>query len=253
MAGAVASGLASGNVLGAVGLAGDLSETANDQLRPKTELMLEQLRMQKELEQYTRAQDTLTGTSDTVDTWVDGFDGTMEQGSVEQQFVQGVADTGASIATAPVEVAAILHTTGVKNVAKIQAVGETGTPLGIASAVHGAALLPFHMALDAVVNGLGGALADAIAQTPEQRAEAQFVLDILNPVNIVANVQRIPLPPPLPMPVMRTDVIPKKANPPPPPPPPKPKSPKKKSNSKDTSKAAKCTLTARQRANGEKC
>jgi hypothetical protein len=105
------------------------------------------------------------------------------------------------------------------------------------------------MASDAVVDGLGGALAETIAQTPAQRAEAQFVLDILNLTNIVQNIQRIPPPQPLPPPVQRMDVIPKNANPKSPPPPAKPLSP----NSKDKSKAAKCTLTARHRANGKKC
>jgi hypothetical protein len=252
MAGAVMGRLAAGNVLGAVGLAGDLSEVANDRLRPATELKLEQLKMQKELERYTQAQDQLQGASDTVDTWFDGLDGAMEQGSTDQQFVQGITDTGASIASAPVEVAALLHTTGTSRVASIQAFGKEGTPLGIASAVHGATLLPFHMASDAVVGGLGGALADAIAQMPAQRAEADYVLQLINPANFAENIRKIELPP-IPKPPARTDVVPKKANPPPPPPPPRPRSPKKKSNSKDKAGSAKCTLTAKQRANGKKC
>jgi hypothetical protein len=252
MAGAVVGGIAAGNVLGAVGLAGDLSETANGQLRPATELKMEQLKMQQELERYTQGQDQLQGASDTVDTWFNGLDGAMERGSVEQQFTQGLTDTGAAIASAPVEVVALLHTTGTLRAASIRAFGLEGTPLGIASAVHGATLLPFHMATDAVVGGLGGALADAIAQTPTQRAEADYVLQLINLANFVENVRKIEIPP-IPKPPPRTDVIPKKANPNQPPPPPKPRSPKKKGSSKDMAGSAKYKLTARQRANGKKC
>jgi hypothetical protein len=259
MAGAIGAGIAAGNVLGAVGLAGDLSQAADSQLRPKTELMLEQLGMEKELANYTRGADKLQGASDTVDTWFDGLDGAMEQGSAEQQFVQGITDTGASIASAPVEIAKLAHTTGTREVASIQSFGEQKTPVGIAIAAYKASLLPAHMASDAVVEGLGGALADIIAQTPEQRQEADRVLELINPsnvvTNIVAQIPKIPPPPPIPKPPPRTQVIPTRANPPPPPPPPKPRSPqrKKPSSDKGGSKKPSCTLTARQKANGKKC
>jgi hypothetical protein len=38
------------------------------------ELMLEQLEMQRELERYTQAQDTVQAESDTVDTWLDSVE-----------------------------------------------------------------------------------------------------------------------------------------------------------------------------------
>jgi hypothetical protein len=50
MAGTVVAGASV--VLGLVGLAGDLSETANDQLLPKVELELEQLRMEKAAKRF---------------------------------------------------------------------------------------------------------------------------------------------------------------------------------------------------------
>jgi hypothetical protein len=255
MAGSVAAGIAAGNVLGAVGFGGDLSQTANEQLRPQTELLLEQYKMQKELERYTKGQDQLQGASDVVDTWFDGLDGAMEQGSVEQSVVQGITDTGASIVTASIEIAKLVDTTGTLRVADILNFGNEGTPEGIAAAAFQTSLLPAHMLTDALVGGLGGALADAIAQTPEQRAEADVILGYLNPSNLIENIRLIPPPPPIPEPPPRTDVVPTRDNPPPPPPPPRPRSPRKASNSKDKggSKKVTCKLTARQRANGKKC
>mmetsp|Transcript_43894 Transcript_43894/g.108606 ORF Transcript_43894/g.108606 Transcript_43894/m.108606 type:complete len:90 (+) Transcript_43894:654-923(+) len=52
-------------------------------------------------------------------------------------------------------------------------------------------LMGLDMAGEAIVGGLGGALADVIAKTPEERAKADEVLRLLRPAEVLLDLGKL--------------------------------------------------------------
>ena len=239
-------------VLGGLGFAGDVAEAGNARMRESTVRMAEESLGEVKTEQYVRRQAELNGASDTVDEWLDTSTAGIAPNAETQAVVDGLADFAGAAATAPIEVAAILDTAATRQAARIAGADTPG------EAAAQAALSGLSMAGDVIIEGGVGWLADQIAQTPEQKAEADRVLHAMNQANLIEHAKLVPPPPPLPVGKAPVKLGARKAvSAPPPKPAPKPKPSKRTSTSSksqsSSSKKKACNLTPRQRAQGKKC
>jgi hypothetical protein len=177
-----------GGGLAALGLAGDLSELANDKLRGQAVELLKRAEQNKQLELYVARQTEFDRATDAVDVPLLELTSDLAEGSVEKGLADGALGAIGSIATAPIEIVAVVDTAMAMHQARAAIIRrEQGDFAASAYLVS----MGYAMVGDVVVGGLGGSLADMIAQTPEERARAEVVLQLLNPANARETGERL--------------------------------------------------------------
>jgi hypothetical protein len=169
------------NVLAAVSIAGQAADFANTGVRKNTEELFKDAGLEKELQAFEKRQGGYDMVSGRIgDEALKGAERVLQGAPpLVQDFGKGVAKGLGSLANAPVEVSALFDSAISATQARYQ---SAQTDADRALVVLGA---KDRILTDVVFNGVGSGLADMIAKTPEERAKADEVLQLINPSNQV--------------------------------------------------------------------
>lgn len=176
-------------VLAAGALAGQVADFANTGVRRNTETLFKEAGLQSDLQAFLQRQDGYDMASSKIDEAMLASADVALQGAppLIQDFGRGFVSGVGDLANAPVELAALADSAVSGQVAKFKG----GDDIDKAMVIMGSTAA---MTTGILFDGIGGGLADKIAKTPEERAKAQEVLNMMNPAKQAENVVRIAVP-----------------------------------------------------------